>query len=43
MVRSGRKHDGVGVIPLMMIPGLRESNMVTDFLFVPRTDTGVPR
>ena len=43
MVRSGRKLDGAGVFPLLTILGSREKGVVTDILFVPRTDTGVPR
>ena len=35
--------DGAGVSLLLMIPGLRETCIVTILLFVPRTDTGVPR
>ncbi len=43
MVRSWRMRDGAGVSLLTMIPGPRENLIVTISLFVPRTDTGVPR
>lgn len=43
MVRSWRIRDGASVSLLSMIPGSRETSIVTICLFVPRTDTGVPR
>ena len=43
MVRSSRKRDGEGAIPLLVIPGLSENTAVTEVRIVPRTDTGVPR
>ena len=43
MVRSWRIRDGAGVSLLTMIPGPRETFIVTISVFVPRTDTGVPR
>lgn len=43
MVRSSRKRDGEGAIPLPVIPGPSENAAVTETGIVPRTDTGVPR
>lgn len=43
MVRSERMRDKGDESPLPESPSPREKGMVTTVLFVPRTDTGVPR
>lgn len=43
MVRSSRKRDGEGAIPLHVIPGPSENTEESVAGIVPRTDTGVPR
>lgn len=43
MVRSFRKRDGEGAIPLHVIPGPSENIGESEAGIVPRTDTGVPR